>query len=464
MYYERIIDKYLSDWIQKNKHKPLLIRGARQIGKSTAVRHLAEQFDNYVEINFEKQPIYKSLFEKDLDVKRIVPLLSAMSKIQILPGKTLLFFDEIQDCPQAIMALRYFYEDIPELHVIAAGSLLEFALDELPTFGVGRIHSMYMYPMTFDEFLMANGEQALLDLRNTATADNPLDEIIHNRLIDYLRTYMLVGGMPESVATWVKNHDYLQCQEVQDDILNGYEDDFPKYRKKVDPVLLRQAMRSAAAQATKKFVYAQVPGNYTSAEVKKALDMLTKAGIIIPVTHSSANGLPLGDECEPSIRKMLLLDTGLMLRILNMSMGDITDITTHILTSTSAELVNKGTIAEMLAGLEYLHYLTPNIRHEQYYWVRQSKNSLAEIDYVIPFLSQIVPLEVKAGVQGGMKSLWEFMREKNITQAVRCSLENFGAFDYTDTKSDNAIRHVTICPLYAVSQMHNILHTDIINN
>lgn len=264
MYYNRIIDEHLKEWAQRKKHKPLLLRGARQIGKSTAVRHLAEQFDSYIEINFEKQPAYKSFFKKDLDVKRIVPLISAMSKKTITAGKTLLFLDEIQDCPEAIMALRYFWEDMPDLHVIAAGSLLEFALDELPTFGVGRIHSMYMYPMTFDEFLMANGEQLLLDLRNQASAENPLDEVIHTQLVDYVRTFMLVGGMPESVAKWVETHDYNQCQEIQDDILTGYEDDFPKYRKKVDPVLLRQTMRTVAVLATKKFIYAQVPGEYLS--------------------------------------------------------------------------------------------------------------------------------------------------------------------------------------------------------
>lgn len=458
MYYNRIIDEHLKEWAQRKKHKPLLLRGARQIGKSTAVRHLAEQFDSYIEINFEKQPAYKSFFKKDLDVKRIVPLISAMSKKSITAGKTLLFLDEIQDCPEAIMALRYFWEDMPDLHVIAAGSLLEFALDELPTFGVGRIHSMYMYPMTFDEFLMANGEQLLLDLRNQASAENPLDEVIHTQLVDYVRTFMLVGGMPESVAKWVETHDYNQCQEIQDDILTGYEDDFPKYRKKVDPVLLRQTMRTVAVLATKKFIYAQVPGEYKSAEVKKALEMLTKAGIIIPVSHSKANGLPLENESDQKIRKMLLLDTGLMLRLLNMTMGDVTGITTQILTATAADLINKGAIAEMLGGLEYMHYLSPNIRHEQYYWVREVKNSLAEIDYLLTFQSRIVPLEVKAGVQGGMKSLWEFMRDKKLSQAIRCSLENFGSFDYVDEKDNKSVRHVTICPLYAVSQLQRLMN------
>lgn len=457
MYYSRIIDHHLLEWAQRKEHKPLLLRGARQIGKSTAVRHLAEQFDSYVEINFEKQPVYKSFFEKDLDVKRIVPLISAMSRKAIISGKTLLFLDEIQDCPQAIMALRYFWEDMSELHVIAAGSLLEFALDELPTFGVGRIHSMYMYPMTFDEFLMANGEQILIELRNHATAEDPLDDAICNRLIDYVRTYMLVGGMPESVAKWVETNDYLQCQEIQDDILTGYEDDFPKYRKKVDPILLRQTMRTVAVSATKKFIYAQVPGEYKSAEVRNALGMLIKAGIVIPVTHSKANGLPLEEESDYKIRKMLLLDTGLLLRLLNMTFGDVSEITSHILTATNVDLVNKGAIAEMFCGLEYLHYLSPNIRNEQYYWVREEKNSLAEIDYLLPLQSKIVPMEVKAGVQGGMKSLWEFMRVKKLSKAIRCSLENFGSFDYTDTKDHNAIRHVTICPLYAISQLHRLI-------
>lgn len=235
------------------------------------------------------------------------------------------------------------------------------------------------------------------------------------------------------------------------------DNDFPKYRKKVDPILLRQTMRTAAVLATKKFVYAQVPGDYTSAEVKKALDMLTKAGIVVPVTHSKANGLPLGDESNPRIRKMLLLDTGLMLRLLNMTMGDVTEITTHILTSTAADLVNKGTIAEMLAGLEYLHYLSPNLRHEQYYWVREERNALAEIDYLLPLQMEVVPMKVKAGIQGGMKSLWDFMREKKLTRAIRCSLENFGAFDYVDKLQQDAVRHVIVCPLYAVSQLQRLM-------
>jgi hypothetical protein len=453
MYYKRIIDNYLSEWAARPSHKPILLRGARQVGKSTAVRHLGEQFKYFVEINLEKQPDYKVLFSEDLQVNRIVPQMSAMSGIPIVPGETLLFIDEIQDCQEAIMALRFFKEDMPDLHVIAAGSLLEFVLDDIPTFGVGRIHSVYMFPMTFDEFLLANGEGLLLETRNQASATLPLPDPLHNKLIQLVRTFMLVGGMPESVAKWVETNDFLQCQEVQDDILTGYEADFPKYKKKVDPQLLSATMKSAAVQATKKFIYSRVPGDYKTAEVKKALDMLTKAGILIPVTHTDANGLPLGDERDDSIRKMLLLDTGLMLRLLNMTLGDITTMTTQILTASATDLVNKGSVAEMLAGLELLHYLSPNLHHELFYWMRQARNATAEVDYVLPHNMQVLPVEVKAGVQGGMKSLWDFMRDKNLTQAVRCSLENFGQFDYVDSKKGNTIRHVTIIPLYAVSQL-----------
>ena len=452
MYYERIIDRYLSEWAARPEHKPILLRGARQVGKSTAVQHLGESFKYYVEINLEKQAYYTDLFKTDLDVKRIVPQLAAMCGIPIVPNETLLFIDEIQESREAIMALRYFKEDMPDLHVVAAGSLLEFVLDDIPTFGVGRIHSMYMFPMTFDEFLLANGEQLLMEARNHAHADAPLPTPLHDKLVGLVRTFMLVGGMPESVAKWVQTHDFLQCQEVQDDIITGYEADFPKYKKKVDPQLMIATMRSAATQATKKFVYSRVPGEYKTAEVKKSLDLLIKAGILIPVTHTSGNGLPLGDEADEGIRKMLLLDTGLMLRLLNMTTGDTSAITAQILTATAADLVNKGPVAEMLAGLELLHHLSPNLHHDLYYWVRQAKNSTAEIDYLLSRDMKVLPFEVKAGVQGGMKSLWDFMREKKLEQAVRCSLENFGKFDYVDAEAEGAVRHVEVYPLYALSQ------------
>ena len=409
-YHRRIIDKYLEEWAKNSAHKPVLLRGARQVGKSTAVRQLSTKFKNYVEINFEKQPEYKALFQDNLDVGRIVPLMEAMCGNSIKEGTTLLFLDEIQACPEAIMSLRFFKEDLPGLHVIAAGSLLEFALEELPTFGVGRIHSMFMYPMTFDEFLEAAGETLLMEARNRCSAKAPLPQPLHDRLVQMFRIYILVGGMPEVVDKWVETNNFLKCQEIQDDLVTSYEDDFPKYRKKVAPELLRRVMRSAAAQTTQKFVYSQAGDNYKTKEIKQAVDMLILAGILIPVTHTDANGLPLGSEEDETYRKMMLLDTGIMLRLLNLSIGNVTQITKDILTSSETELVNKGPMAEMVAGLELLRYQSPNTRHKMFYWTRHAKNSIAEIDYVTSHISNILTIEVKAETQGGMKSLWIFMR------------------------------------------------------
>lgn len=453
MYFERKIDKFLLEWSKQKKHKPLLLRGARQVGKSSSVEHLGEHFKNCVCINFEKNPEYKEVFVKNLDVHRIVSEISAISAKPIVPGQTLLFLDEIQLCSEAIMSLRFFKEDLPDLHVIAAGSLLEFALQELPTFGVGRIHSMFMHPLTFDEFALANGFDKLLKIRNAASSANPLPTTIHDKFVELFRTYLMVGGMPEAVAKWVESKDYLQCQSVHDDILISYEDDFAKYKKKVDPVLLRAAFRSAALQITKKFTYAKVGSGYKTEKIREAMQLLTLAGITIPVTHTAANGLPLGSEADPSYQKYLLLDSGLQLRLMNMSLGDISETVSAILTASAADLVNKGPLAEMVAGLELLRNKTPNMRHEMFYWTRMQKNSQAEVDYVDSLGGKVLPIEVKADTQGGMKSLWIMMREKQLSDAYRLSLENFGQLDYCDSEAGDAIRHVQICPLYAISQM-----------
>ena len=380
-----------------------------------------------------------------------------MSGLPVQPGKTLLFIDEIQMCPEAIMALRFFKEDMPELHVVAAGSLLELVLQDIPTFGVGRIHSMFMYPMTFDEFLKANDEDKLIEMRNQSTPSNPLPDPIYKKIVNIFREYLLVGGMPEAVATWVRTHNYLECQEIQDDIIISYEDDFVKYKKKANPTLLRNTLRSAALQIAKKFNCSAVRGDYRSAEIKQALELLVLSGLLIPVTRTDANGIPLGSEADESYRKILLLDSGILLRLLRLESVDVESIATEILTADNVDLVNKGTLTEMVAGLEMLRYKTPNIRHDLYYWTRNAKNSVAEIDYVGIHDQKVLPIEVKAGVQGGMKSLWLFMRGKHLSKAVRCSLENFGILEYIGKEADNAVRQVTICPLYSISQMSRLI-------
>lgn len=262
--------------------------------------------------------------------------------------------------------------------------------------------------------------------------------------------------MPEVVAKWVETNDYLQCQELQDDLVISYEDDFPKYKKRVDPNLLRNTIKSVAIQVTQKFSYSEVGGGYRTDQVKKALEMLILAGLCVPVIKTDANSLPLGSGSDVAYRKILIFDTGIMLRILNMSLGDVSDITTEILTESVSNLVNRGPLAELVAGLEMQRYQSPNIRHTLYYWAREAKNSKAEIDYVDNFDRGVLPIEVKAGMKGGMKSLWIFMREKKLTRGVRCSLENFGSFNYNDEEA-KTIRHITVCPLYAMSMLKSLL-------
>lgn len=452
MYKERIIDVALLEWSKRSSHKPLLLRGARQVGKSTAVRHLGEQFDTFIEINFDKQKTFHALFEGDLDVHRIASQIANLMGKTVEPGKTLLFFDEIQACPNAILSLRFFNEDYPELHVIAAGSLLEFALADLPTFGVGRLHSLFMFPMSFDEFLSATGHAGLILERKKASPTQPLNPVFHDQLIRQFRNYIIIGGLPEVVCKWDETGDYLQCQELQDQLVVSYEDDFAKYQKKVNPELLRRVLRSAAVQITNKFIYSQASSDKAE-KVRESLNLLTMAGLLIPVTRTDANGLPLGSEADYTYQKMLLFDSGILLRLLNMSLGSIQQISEEILTATETDLVNKGKISEMIAGLEIIKHMPNTLRHEMFYWVRMEKNSQAEVDYIEPYNGHILPIEIKAGTQGGMKSLWHFMRAKNLQYAIRCSLENFGQFDYIDKEAEGTTRHADIYPLYGIAQM-----------
>ncbi len=451
-YIGRNIDKVLLEWKDSAVHKPLLLRGARQVGKSSAVRHLGKQFKHFAEVNFERERSAASFFKGDLDVKLIVSKLSNFLRIPIRPGETLLFLDEIQACPEAIMALRFFKEDCPELHVIAAGSLLEFALQELPTFGVGRIHSLFMYPMTFDEFLSAMNMDGVLEMRRAADYDHPLDEVFHDMLVEQFRIYLMVGGMPEAVVTWKETSDFLQCQRIHKDIVLTYEDDFNKYVGRVKPDLLRVTLRGVCHQIGQKLTYTKISDGYRASQYQEALRLLTLAGIVTPVVSTSANGLPLDAEADERRMKYLMLDTGLLLSILQLDGAAAKEITRLIMTGAPQDIVNKGSITEMVAGLEMMRYQEPIQRQRMFYWEKSGK-SIAEVDYLAVRHSRVLPIEVKAGTQGGMKSLWMFMREKHLTEAVRCSLENFGSFDYTDPEDSDAVRHVRICPLYALSQL-----------
>ena len=445
-YFKRLVDEQLLKWKEDPRHKPLLIRGARQVGKSTAVRELAKQFRYFVEINLEKQPAMLQMFPENIDVKKTCEKLSGTLGIPIIPGQTLLFIDEIQVSKEALMSLRDFKEDYPELHVIAAGSLLEFALEELPCFGVGRIRSLYMYPFSFDEFLLAQGLDLVLDYKKKASSEEPLTEKAHKDLVEQLRTFYLVGGMPGAVTEWMETHSSIEVSRVHTDIIQTYEDDFGKYRKRVSPVMLRQVLRSVALQVGNKFVYAVAARDVHSSVVRDMLHLLTLAGLIIPVKHTDGNGLPLGAEENTNYVKYLFFDLGVMQTMLDIPAADI-------LMASDVDFVNKGSASEMFAGLEMQKYHDCFQKSEMHYWNNTAKGSTAEVDYLRTKSGKVLPVEVKANTQGGMPSLWIFMRKRNLHEAVRSSLEHFGRFDYYDPEDNFGQRHVEIIPLYALSNL-----------
>lgn len=456
-YIPRHIDKYLLEWKEDSHRKPLLLRGARQVGKSSSVRHLGQSFKYFLEINLEKRPDARPIFETVSDVHEIAERLSLLTGVPIQAGETLLFIDEIQFSPDAIRMLRYFKEDYPELHVIAAGSLLEFALANLSSFGVGRITSLFMYPLSFKEFLTAMDRPGWVEAIEKAGVDKPIFDALHNNLVEALRSFLLVGGMPASIAAWLEEHSYLKCAEIQEDIQQTYFDDFSKYSGKVNPDLLRATLQSIIAQNGSKFVYSRAMESYKLQEVKEALQMLCRAGLIHEVKMTSANGLPLGADVNPKFKKYIFLDTGLMLRIQGLDMGNDRAIDNFILTSSTTDLVNKGSLAEMFAGLEFIKNGNPRLPESLFYWENLSRGASAEVDYIASYNMEVLPIEVKSGVSGKMKSLRLFMQSKGLHMAIRTSLENFGKIEIKNPEEEGSALTINIVPLYGIYNYRNYL-------
>ncbi|NOY74821.1 MAG: AAA family ATPase, partial [Kiritimatiellaeota bacterium] len=243
---KRDIDKILMEWKNGDRRKPLLIRGARQVGKTYSVRELAKTFDIFLEVNFEEDSNVRRLFDVSLSPDVLCENLSAYYNKEIIPGKTLLFFDEIQSCPQAISSLRFFYEKLSDLHLIATGSLLEFALEQIPSMGVGRITSVFMYPMSFVEFLTPLGEDLLLEKIKNGNPDNPLTDALHHKAVRLFKIFQLIGGLPEVVDSYCNNRNINLCLEILDDLIITFMDDFAKYKDRVSVARLNEVFNSIA--------------------------------------------------------------------------------------------------------------------------------------------------------------------------------------------------------------------------
>ena len=436
-YYNRDIEKELIRWKDDTDRQPLMIRGARQVGKSSVVRYFSGQFSNFVEVNFEQDAAVKSIFESNLNPQSICEKLSVFYDKPIVAGETLLFLDEIQTCISAISALRFFFEQYPQLHVIAAGSLLEFALAELPSFGVGRVSSLYLYPFSYGEFIQAADAKLLRKAITEATPNNPLDENIHIKALDLYKRFILVGGMPKVVSSYLESADLLKCQRVIDNLISAYEDDFSKYKKRISPAFIRLVFRSVVEQNGQKFVYSKAMPDANYVQVKEALELLSMAGMILPITHSAANGIPLGAEINPKMRKFIVFDSGIFQRLMGLKLADV-------LLHNDFESINKGALAELNVGLELVKSAACYQRQSLYYWHREAKSSNAEVDYLIQQETNIVPIEVKAGTKGSMQSLNIFMDLKQSPKGIRVSQENFASYN-----------NIEVYPLYAVANLYN---------
>ncbi|MDD4190971.1 MAG: AAA family ATPase [Mangrovibacterium sp.] len=435
-----MIDKDLIKWKNAASHKPVLLRGARQVGKSSTVRELGKQFEYFAEVNFEKKEneAVKVIFERSSSPHTLCNELSAFLGVPIVAGRTLLFLDEIQKCIPAISSLRFFYEEMPDLHVVAAGSLLEFALEEVPSFGVGRISSKFMYPLSFDEFMRVMGFTALAEQLSVASPNEPFSDVLHLKCKELFLNFLLIGGMPEVVSKFSQGGSFLDCQDILEELTHTFYDDFAKYKTRIKTSLLREVFGSIIEQTGDKFTYSKASSNAVHAQIKESVDLLERAGLVYPVTHTSANGLPLSSETNRKHRKYLILDTGLYQRYLKLDLG-------RILTVDNIFQVNKGALAELFAGLELRKSAPSGSTTELYYWQREKQGSNAEVDYVVQQGERIVPVEVKAGTKGSMQSMYSFLEEKKYAYGIRCSMENFGIF-----------RNIRIYPLYAAGKIaHN---------
>lgn len=394
---KRSITSELLLWQQRSDFKPLIVRGARQVGKSHAIEEFgAAYFDKVVTINFEKKASLIEIFAGDFDVKNIVARLEFAVGQRILPHKTLLFFDEIQRCPRAIMALRYFKEDAPEYRVIAAGSLLDFVLGEI-SFPVGRVSWLTMHPMTLVEFFWAIGEDMLAEL--IQHSPHLLDNVVHQKLMGLVKRFGIVGGMPEVVKKYCLTGSLLECQNSQRDLLETYQQDFSKYAPKARYPQLLQVIEQIPKHVGQQIKYSTLDPASRSQEVKEAVVLLERAQIIHRVSATSGQGLPLGAEASAKIFKEIFLDVGLMQTMCGINWQNISE-------AEDFTAINNGALAEQFVGQELLA-IQKNVR-ELFYWRRDERSSRAEVDYVFAYQGFVAPIEVKSGARGHLKSLQLF--------------------------------------------------------
>lgn len=436
----RSIDPILDQWKSSRVRQPLLVRGARQVGKTFSVTDFGKRaFDNVVTVNFEERPEMSRCFS-DFDPKAIIDRLSILTSEPIRPGQTLLFLDEIQECPKAITALRYFDEKMSELHVIGAGSLVEFALRaEDFRMPVGRVQSVYMLPMSFEEFLIAAGEERLLDYLRSVELRTGIDPAISSRLEQLFRNYLIVGGMPRVVSAFCKNILIDELQRLQAGLLRTYMDDFSKYATTAKHKYLKEVYTTGPRMVGKRYRYSFVNPNIESKFLKKAIELLGDARLLFKICHASGSGIPLMATVNERKFKIAFLDVGLMQNALG--------IQAEIVSDELLMQINAGSIAEQIVAQEILAYGDPYADKKLHFWAREARGSNAEVDYLIEVDGMPIPVEVKSGARGSLKSMRLFLRKYPKTQlGIRYSMHELSYHD-----------QILSIPLTMIGQTHRLV-------
>jgi len=445
---------FLLNWLNSKTRKPLIIRGARQVGKTWLIRDLAHsQGRQLIELNFERRTELDSLFSSN-DPKEILVNISALMGVKIKPDKTILFLDEIQAAAHLLEKLRWFAEDMPELAVIAAGSLLDFALAKHEfSMPVGRIGYMYLEPLSFEEFLEAVGEGELRLYLENYNWKQSIAGALHMQLIKLIKEYLIVGGMPAAVSSWASQHAPDVVNQIHFDLLATYRGDFAKYNGRLSVDRLEDIMSSIPLQLGRKFVYKHANCETSSTPLKQALDLLSKARISHRISATSGNGLPLGAEADEKFSKVILLDCGLCSASLGLSLHQLRSVS-------EISVINNGAMAEQLVGQLLRTVFPPYSPPAIYYWQRERKGAEAEVDYIIQHENQVIPIEVKAGTTGTLKSLHQFMKEKKKTIAIRVNSDfpSLGSINVKDSFGSSIEYRLLSIPFYLLGQIHRLIN------
>ncbi len=444
---------YLIQWLHSHDRKPMVIRGARQVGKTWIVRECARLSQKrLIEVNFEERRDLISLFQTN-DVKQILKDLSAALLMPIKPEDCILFLDEIQAVPELIAKLRWFAEKLPILPVIAAGSLLEFVLaDHSFSMPVGRITYMHLEPFSFLEFLTALDLQPLVDYVESYSLSKSIPIVIHEQLSKLFKEYVLVGGMPAAVSNWCSEQSFQSVNLKHHDLLTTYRDDFSKYNTRILISTLDETLLSVPQQLAKKYSYSKVSADINSSSVKLALNLLNKARVCSPVICSAGNGVPIGAEINKKYFKEIFVDVGLCSTCLGLELNQISKVDELI-------MINRGGIAEQVAGQLLRTLFPPYVEPKLYYWQRTEKGAEAEVDYLIQHGSTIIPVEVKAGSTGTLKSLHIYMGLKKFTTAVRINSDLPSQTDIdVNISADQSVRYILkSIPFYLLSELHRLI-------